>query len=262
MRVMSETEGTMSFQTKDNSGIIGPSTNPEPTDERAAHDYSLRALSGRHAAGFHRAAPSVLPAAQHKVLMASGAGGDITTDRITFAGLAKLADIPECSVLCVPGGAGATENAIHDEEFLQELRRLAASAWFVTSVCTGSLVLGAAGLLKGKRAACHWAWRELLEPFGAIPDVGRVVRDGNIITGGGVTAGIDFALTVAAELGGSDVAKAIQLGLEYAPSPPFNAGRPELAPPHILALVQERMSTGAKHRREAVERAAHRLLPA
>jgi cyclohexyl-isocyanide hydratase len=198
-----------------------------------------------------------------KVLMASTAGGEITTtDGITFAGLAKLADIPNCSVICVPGGAGATDYAINDEEFLQELRRLAASAWFVTSVCTGSLVLGAAGLLKGKRAACHWAWRELLEPFGAIPDDGRVVRDGNIITGGGVTAGIDFALTVAAELAGSDVAQAIQLGLEYAPSPPFNAGRPELAPLHILALVQERMSTGAKQRREAVERAAHRLLPA
>ena len=196
------------------------------------------------------------------VLMASRAGGDITTDGITFAGLAKLADIPECSVLCVPGGAGATENAIHDEEFLQELRRLAAGAWFVTSVCTGSLVLGAAGLLKGKRAACHWAWRELLEPFGAIPDDRRVVHDGNIITGGGVTAGIDFALTVAAELAGPEVAQAIQLGLEYAPSPPFNAGRPELASPQILALVQKRMSTGAKQRREAVERAAHRLVPA
>jgi cyclohexyl-isocyanide hydratase len=195
-----------------------------------------------------------------KVLMASTEGGEITTDGITFAGLARLADIPHCSVVCVPGGAGATDNAIGDQEFLRELRRLAAGAQFVTSVCTGSLVLGAAGLLKGKRAACHWAWRELLEPFGAIPDKGRVVRDGNIITGGGVTAGIDFALTVAAELAGPDVAQAIQLGLEYAPSPPFNAGRPELAPPQILDLVQRRMAPGAPQRRDAVYSAAARLV--
>src|SRR5439155_4064724 len=101
--------------------------------------------------------------------------------------------------------------------FLRELRRLAASARFVTSVCTGSLVLGAAGLLRGKRAATHWAWRDLLAPFGAIADPARVVRDGNLITGGGVTAGIDFALSVVADLVGPETAQAIQLRIEYAP---------------------------------------------
>ena len=115
---------------------------------------------------------------------------------------------------------------------------------YLTSVCTGSLILGAAGLLSGKRAACHWAWRDLLPLFGAIADDGRVVRDGNVITGGGVTAGIDFALTVLAELAGEDFAQAIQLGLEYAPAPPFNAGRPETG-----AAGDAGRGTGARWRR-------------
>ena len=103
-------------------------------------------------------------------------------------------------------------------------------------------MLGAAGLLQGKRAACHWAWRDMLPLFGAIPDPGRVVRDGNIITGGGVTAGMDFALVVAAELAGAPFAQALQLALEYAPAPPFNSGRPETAPPEVLAEVEARMA--------------------
>jgi transcriptional regulator GlxA family with amidase domain len=118
------------------------------------------------------------------------------------------------------------------------------------------LILGAAGLLRGRRAACHWAWRDLLTMFGAIPDAGRVVRDGNIITGGGVTAGMDFALTLAAELAGPAYAQGIQLGLEYAPEPPFQAGRPETAPPEILEEVRARMTGAASARRAAVERAA------
>src|SRR5262249_20908850 len=103
-----------------------------------------------------------------------------------------------------------------------------------TSVCNGSLLLAAAGLLKGKRSACHWAVRPLLEQYGAIPDQARVVRDGNVITGGGVTAGIDFALTVAAEMEGPITAQTIQLVLEYAPAPPFNSGTPETAPPEVM----------------------------
>ena len=196
-----------------------------------------------------------------QVLMASTMGREITADGIVFGGLSKLADVPSCDVICVPGGAGAIRSGIPDRRSHYPWRRLAAKAQFVTSVCTGSLVLGAAGLLVGKRAACHWAWRTLLEPFGAISDEGRVVRDGNIITGGGVTAGIDLALTVAAELAVPDVAQAIQLGIEYAPAPPFNSGRPELAPPQILDLVQRRMSTAAQQRRDAVRAAADRLVP-
>jgi transcriptional regulator GlxA family with amidase domain len=203
---------------------------------------------------------SSLPGAT--VILASAAGGTVaSTCGITFAGLRRLADIPSCDVVCVPGGRGSTDNAIRDDVFLRELRRLAGTARYVTSVCTGSLVLGAAGLLRGKRAACHWGWRDLLRPFGAIPDAGRVVRDGNVITGGGVTAGIDFALTVVAELADADTAQAIQLGIEYAPAPPFDAGVPETAPPAILKRVRERMGTMAEQRRGAVEAAAARMEP-
>src|ERR1700756_1831117 len=186
------------------------------------------------------------------VILASTEGGNITSNEgITFADVRKLADIPACDVVCVPGGRGVTDNAIKDEVFLDELRRLAGTARYVTSVCTGSLALGAAGLLRGKRAACHWAWRELLIPFGAIPDAGRVVRDGNVITGGGVTAGIDFALNLVAEIAGDETAQAIQLGIEYAPAPPFNAGSPETASPEILARANQRYAAGAAQRRAA-----------
>jgi cyclohexyl-isocyanide hydratase len=201
---------------------------------------------------------SALPGA--KVIMASADGGTIeASGGMIFAGVRRLAEIPECDVVCVPGGRGATDNAIKDAAFLRELRRLAATARYVTSVCTGSLVLGAAGLLRGKRAATHWAWRDLLAPFGATPDPARVVRDGNVITGGGVTAGIDFALSVVAELAGPETAQAIQLQIEYAPAPPFDAGCPDTAPPAILARVRERTATFAAARSGAVAEAAARL---
>lgn len=194
------------------------------------------------------------------ILMASAAGGTIeATGGMTFAGIGRLADIAACDIVCVPGGRGATDNAIGDQIFLAELKRLAATARFVTSVCTGALVLGAAGLLRGRRAATHWAWRELLVPFGAIPDSARVVRDGDIITGGGVTAGIDLALSVVAELLGSETAQAIQLQIEYAPAPPFDAGVPETAPPMILSQVRERIAAMKAKRHAAVEAAASRL---
>jgi len=204
---------------------------------------------------------SALPGAS--VILASAEGGTIeASGGMIFAGVRRLAEIPECDVICVPGGRGATDNAINDEAFLRELRRLAATARYVTSVCTGSLVLGAAGLLRGKRAATHWGWRDLLAPFGAIADPARVVRDGNVITGGGVTAGIDFALSVVAELAGPETAQAIQLQIEYAPAPPFDAGNPETAPPAVLARVRERNATIAARRRGAIEEAAARLAAA
>ena len=169
-----------------------------------------------------------------------------------------MAEIERCDLLFVPGGMAATD-VIHDEAFMREFRRLAAGARYLTSVCTGSIVLGAAGLLKGKRAACHWAWRDMLPLFGAIVDESRVARDGNVITGGGVTAGIDFALVVAAEIGGETLAQALQLAVEYAPQPPFDAGRPETAPPEVLALVQARLATQLPARRAAAEAAAAML---
>jgi len=191
-----------------------------------------------------------------QVIVASEPGGSIESDGgLVFAGTVRLAEIERCDLICLPGGLSATD-AINDQALMDQVRRLAARASYLTSVCTGSLILGAAGLLKGKRAACHWAWRDMLPLFGAIPDAGRVVRDGNIITGGGVTAGIDFALTVAAELAGDDFAQALQLNLEYAPQPPFNAGRPESAPPEILAMVQKRMAAILPKRLADVQRAA------
>ena len=194
-----------------------------------------------------------------RVLVASEPGGPIESDGgLVFAGTRRMAEIDRCDLLFVPGGFAATEVA-NDEAFLREFRCLATSARYLTSVCTGSLVLGAAGLLKGKRAACHWAWRQLLPLFGAIADPARVVRDGNIITGGGVTAGIDFALVVAAEIGGDELAQALQLALEYAPEPPFAAGRPETAPAEIVALVRSRLAPQIAERTAAAERAAARL---
>lgn len=195
-----------------------------------------------------------------RVILASAEGGSIeATSGMTFSGVHRLSEIPRCDVVCVPGGRGATDVAIRDDIFLRELRRLAATARYVTSVCTGSLVLGAAGLLRGKRAATHWAWRDLLTPFGAIADSARVVRAGNVITGGGVTAGIDFALTVVAEIAGPEAAQAIQLQIEYEPAPPFGAGSPETAPPAILARVRESTAAFVAPRWHAVEAAAARL---
>ena len=193
-----------------------------------------------------------------QVVVASMGGVDVAAEGLVFTNLSDLADIDRCDLLCVPGGLGATE-AMLDEAFMAQIRRLGAGARYLTSVCTGSLILGAAGLLTGKRAACHWAWRELLEPFGAIVDTGRVVRDGHIITGGGVTAGLDFAFTVLAEIAGDDHAQAVQLGLEYAPQPPFNAGRPELAPPGVLEAYNRRMAPLIAGRREAAVQAARRM---
>jgi len=168
-----------------------------------------------------------------RVTVASLDGGELRTEHgLTFSGVHRLADVEDCTLLCVPGGID--QSAAMSEPFFAQLRRLADRATYITSVCNGSLLLAAAGLLKGKRSACHWAVRPLLEKYGALPDPSRVVRDGNIITGGGVTAGIDFALTVAAEIAGPTVAQTIQLLLEYAPAPPFNSGRPETAPPEIL----------------------------
>jgi len=189
------------------------------------------------------------------VIVASRDGGTLVADSgLSFSGVARLDTIERCDLLCVPGGAGSATASL-DRELLAQLRRLAGTARYLTSVCTGSLVLAAAGLITGKRAACHWAWRDLLGEAGAIPDAGRVVRDGNLITGGGVTAGIDFALTVAAELAGVEVAQSIQLSIEYDPAPPFNAGRPETAPPDVLRMVRERIARVYPERKAAMEHA-------
>ncbi len=169
-----------------------------------------------------------------------------------------FADCPQLDLVCVPGGSGMNP-LMEDVETLAFLKKQAAGARYVTSVCTGALVLGAAGLLKGRRAATHWMSRELLSAFGATPVAERVVVDGNVITGGGVTAGIDFALRVAAEAFGEDLAKAIQLGIEYDPHPPFNAGSPEGAGPVVTERARASAAKRQAERAAIVARAAARL---
>ena len=145
---------------------------------------------------------------------------------------------PQLDVICVPGGFGQRV-LMDDADTLAFLRGQAGGARYITSVCSGSLLLGAAGLLYGYKSACHWAFLDSLRMFGAEPVAERVVRDRNRITGGGVTAGIDFGLTLAAELAGDDIARAIQLFLEYNPQPPFDAGSPDRAGPELEARVRK-----------------------
>lgn len=186
----------------------------------------------------------------------------VTTDS-GFAVLptTTFADCPQLDVICVPGGMGQVA-LMNDEETLAFLRRQAESARYITSVCTGSLVLAAAGLLKGYRSACHWSVRDELAAFGAVPVAERVVRDRNRLSGGGVTAGIDFGLTLAAELAGEQVAKAIQLMMEYDPKPPFDSGSPEKAGPELVALYKQRTAGMMDQRREANQTAAARVAAA
>jgi cyclohexyl-isocyanide hydratase len=167
-------------------------------------------------------------------------------------------DCPQLDVICVPGGGGQVA-LMNDEETLAFLRKQAEGARYITSVCTGSLVLAAAGLLKGYKSACHWTSREFLTAFGAIPVAERVVRDRNRISGGGVTAGIDFGLSLAAELAGEEAAKTIQLALEYDPQPPFDSGSPEKAGPERVARLKERIQGMLQKRSEANQTAAARL---
>ena len=169
-----------------------------------------------------------------------------------------LAECPKLDLVCVPGGAGMNP-LLNDRETLDFLQRQAAGARYVTSVCTGALVLGAAGFLRGKRATTHWMSLLMLAAFGCEPMAERVVVDGNVITGGGVTAGIDFALTVASEWFGAETAKKIQLGIEYAPHPPFDSGTPERADAAIVAALREAAEARQSERESAVDEARVRV---
>jgi cyclohexyl-isocyanide hydratase len=177
--------------------------------------------------------------------------GPVRSDTgLTMLADTALADCPQLDLICVPGGPGVAA-LMEDPEVLDFLRAQAPGAQWVTSVCTGALVLGAAGLLRGKRATTHWASHDFLAALGATPVQARVVRDGRLVTGGGVTAGIDFALTIVAEIAGPETAQAIQLQIEYAPAPPFQAGDPASAPAAVLAAAQAR-GAGMRAEREAL----------
>ncbi len=179
------------------------------------------------------------------------------------AGLALLPNMtfeacPPLDVICVPGGGGQVD-LMDDAEVIAFVRRQGLQAKFVTSVCTGALVLGAAGLLQGFKATTHWASHDQLAMFGAIPVKQRVVVDGNRITGGGVTAGIDFGLVVAEKLSSRKVAEMIQLSLEYDPQPPFNAGSPDTASSEVVSAVKAGMGPMLSARSAASARAAERM---
>lgn len=183
----------------------------------------------------------------------------VKTDRgLQIVPTATYVSCPPLDVVMVPGGPGQ-QDLMEDAEALDFLRRQAATAKYVTSVCTGSLVLAAAGLLKGKRATCHWAAVEHLKLLGAIPVREKVVVDGNIVTGAGVTSGIDFALALAAILEGEQVAREIQLGIEYDPAPPFDSGSPRTAAPAILEAVKARLAKLSEERREVATRVGKTL---
>jgi cyclohexyl-isocyanide hydratase len=162
-------------------------------------------------------------------------------------------DCPQLDLICVPGGFGVVR-AMTDPETVEFVKRQAIGASYITSVCTGAFVLGAAGLLAGRRATTHWAYTDLLPAVGATFEKARVVWDGNVVTAGGVTSGIDFALQIVAAIAGDDVAQAIQLGIEYDPAPPFASGHPDRAPD----AIRQRVGAGFVKRRQAYEAALRR----
>ncbi len=183
----------------------------------------------------------------------------VTSDTgLTMMPTATFADCPPLDVICVPGGPGVAE-LMEDEAVLDFLRQQAASAKYVTSVCTGSMVLGAAGLLKGKRATSHWMSRPMLAALGATAVAERIVTDGNTITGGGVTAGIDFALTIVGREFGQHAAEEVQLFIEYDPQPPFSSGSPRTADPALVEAATAASAERQRARRAIVARAAARL---
>lgn len=179
------------------------------------------------------------------VRFASPAGGLVTLEKgVVFGPTEKLSDIDKVDVICVPGALDLS--AMMKPEILTHIRKLSETAQYVTSVCTGSIILAAAGVLKGRRSACHWAFLNVLKEYGAIPDPARIVKDGRFMSGGGVTAGIDFGVAIAAELRGAQAAQEVQLLVQYDPQPPFHAGNPLEAPPNVRDAVYK-MLPGSEH---------------
>ena len=194
-----------------------------------------------------------------KVHLVAKGMAPVKTDRgMEIVPTITLADCPQLDLIMVPGGPGQ-QDLMEDQAVLEFLNNQARGAKYITSVCTGSLVLGAAGLLKGKRATSHWGAIDHLRLLGAIPVSERVVTDGNVITGAGVASGIDFALAVAATLEGEETARQIQLQIEYDPAPPFNTGSPKTAPAEMTALLRSRGAALNEQRREVAARVGKKL---
>ena len=186
-----------------------------------------------------------------KVFVVSKDGNAVTTDcGFSILPTVSFADCPQADIICVPGGHGVRE-AIADAAIVDFVKAQAAGATWITSVCTGAFILGAAGLLQDKRATCHWAYTHLLPLFGATHEKARVVRDGNMVTAGGVTSGIDFALELMAIISGEEAARNVQLALEYDPAPPFTGGTPDTAPEAILVNLRQRVYEKAASQMEA-----------
>jgi cyclohexyl-isocyanide hydratase len=167
-----------------------------------------------------------------------------------------FANCPPLDLICIPGGSEGVAGIINDSETIDFVRQKAGAAKYVTSVCTGAFVLGVAGLLKGRRATTHWAYTDLLPLVGATHEKAGVVKDDNIITGGGVTAGIDLGLSVIAEIAGETTARRVQLGMEYDPAPPFDSGNPDKAPTLKSELLSARYDEFRAMYRTRIEQAA------
>lgn len=159
---------------------------------------------------------------------------------------------PKADLLCIPGGHGIPD-LIRDQESVDWIRQTGSAADYITSVCTGAFALGAAGFLQGKKATTHWAYTSLLPLFGATHVDERVVRDGHLFTGGGVTAGIDFALTIIRDISGREVADALQLALEYNPQPPVNCGHPSFASETLMTRMNKIYDPAVEGVRAAIE---------
>ncbi|QGY81932.1 DJ-1/PfpI family protein [Sphingorhabdus lacus] len=184
------------------------------------------------------------------VQIVSKDGKAVTTDcGFSIVPNASFADCRPADIICVPGGHGVRQ-AVGDAAIVDFVRQQGAQAKWVTSVCTGAFILGVAGLLQDKQATCHWAYTQLLPMVGATHKAARVVRDGNVVTAGGVTSGIDFALELIALIAGEDVARTLQLALEYDPAPPFQGGTPETTSPDVLHNLRARVYDRAAEQME------------
>jgi transcriptional regulator GlxA family with amidase domain len=192
---------------------------------------------------------SRLPGAELDFVAAEPGIKTSDTGRLSLEAQRSIAEVQSPDVIVVPGGEG-NRALLADQPMLSWLRSAHQSSRFTTSVCTGSLVLGAAGILDGLRATSHWAYLEYLDSFGATPVAERVVEDSKVITAAGVSSGIDMALHLAARLAGEEVAKTIQLGIEYDPEPPFDSGSPDKADPSVVEAIR-RLEPGLQREAQA-----------